>query len=84
MMPKERNNSDLGSHDRSDLELLCYMFDTLDAWYTSCYLRHVEMNVFEEKKLKNVIYRKKKKIVIYRKNICSFCLQSITMMEFKL
>lgn len=61
-MLKERNNFDFGSYDYSDLELFCYMFDILDVWCILCYLRYVEMNVFE-----------KKKFVIYCKNICLFC-----------
>lgn len=60
-MLKERNKFDFGSYDYSDLELFCYMFDILDVWCILCYLRYVEMNVFE------------KKIVIYCKNICLFC-----------
>lgn len=48
-MLKERNNFDFGSYDYSDLELFCYMFDILDVWCILCYLRYVDMNVFEKK-----------------------------------
>lgn len=59
-MLKERNNFDFGSYDYSDLELFCYMFDILDVWCILCYLRYVEMNVFEKKKLLYIV-----KIFVY-------------------